>query len=146
VRNTGNVGLSGVVVRDDQAGVVPVYASGDVDGNGILDVGETWTYVASGTARSGNYSNIGTVNGNFTDSLGQKSAVSAQDPSSYTGIASGVLVLLCTGGLIIPTPHSTLQSHIIYHLAPTHSVQEVTHPIFMCTSQLISNTCRHSAI
>jgi hypothetical protein len=90
VRNTGNVGLSGVVVADDHAGVVPVYSSGDLDGDGILDVGETWTYTASGNASAGNYSNVGNATGRYMDSQNQSQVVAASDPSGYLGAQPGV--------------------------------------------------------
>ncbi len=90
VRNTGNVGVAGIVVSDNQTGVTPVYASGDLNNNGILDVGETWTYTASGTALGGTYSNVGTVRGSVTDSLGRRADVSAMDPSGYVGSEQGM--------------------------------------------------------
>ncbi|MGH6707474.1 MAG: DUF7507 domain-containing protein, partial [Bradyrhizobium sp.] len=57
VKNTGNVTLTGVVVKDVFEGILPAVTlfndnlhlgtntfSGDTDGDGNLDVGETWTY------------------------------------------------------------------------------------------------------
>ena len=69
VTNTGNVPLSNVSVTDDK-GVTPVYQSGDSDGDGLLDVSETWTYTASTTATAGQYTNTGTVTGNPVDEQG----------------------------------------------------------------------------
>ena len=40
-------------VADDQGDHVPVYQSGDTNGNGLLDVGETWIYAATGMAVAG---------------------------------------------------------------------------------------------
>jgi uncharacterized repeat protein (TIGR01451 family) len=45
--NTGNVSLTSVIANDDPD-ITLVYSSGD-DGNGILDVGETWFYTGSYT-------------------------------------------------------------------------------------------------
>ncbi len=45
VTNTGNVSLTNVVITDTFAGGATL-ASGDIDNDGILDVGETWTYTA----------------------------------------------------------------------------------------------------
>lgn len=84
VTNTGNVGLANVSVSDNQ-GVTPVYQTGDANGNGLLDLSETWIYTAPGTAAAGSYSNIGTANGRFTDSAGHVAITSASDPSSYFG-------------------------------------------------------------
>ncbi len=59
VTNTGNVPFAeaSVVVTDNQPGVTPVpelnasgFIVGDTNDNDILDPGETWTYVATGTA------------------------------------------------------------------------------------------------
>jgi uncharacterized repeat protein (TIGR01451 family) len=40
VRNTGNIALNHVVVKDNIPGVAPAYVSGDANGNSLLDVGE----------------------------------------------------------------------------------------------------------
>ena len=81
VTNTGNVDLSNVVVTDDQ-GVVPgLISSGN--GDAILDIGETWTYRAAGTAVEGQYANLGTVTA--IDPLQQQ--VADEDPSHYFGEA-----------------------------------------------------------
>ncbi|MBT6681448.1 MAG: DUF11 domain-containing protein, partial [Chloroflexi bacterium] len=48
VTNTGNVSLSGVTLSDNLEGS-PSYASGDTDGDGLLDVDETWIYSAGHT-------------------------------------------------------------------------------------------------
>ena len=85
VSNLGNVPLSNVTVTDSQAGVTPVFQSGDTDGDGELDQGETWIYVANGTAVAGNYTNTGTATGDFTDTAGHTRADSATDDSSYFG-------------------------------------------------------------
>ncbi len=50
VSNVGDVGVSDVVVVDDQLGVVAGPLSGDADGDGVLDVDEVWVYEASGVA------------------------------------------------------------------------------------------------
>src|SRR5205085_143104 len=42
VLNDGNETLSGVAVSDPLC--APVFGAGDGNGNGLLDVGETWTY------------------------------------------------------------------------------------------------------
>jgi len=49
VANNGNVTISNVTLVDtmlSNAGVTPVYSSGDDDNDGNLDVGETWVYTA----------------------------------------------------------------------------------------------------
>jgi hypothetical protein len=82
VTNTGNVPLSNINVIDNRTGVAPFYVSGDTNSDNVLQVGEVWTYQATGIAVAGQYANIGIVVGtppsgpNVTDS----------DPSHYFGI------------------------------------------------------------
>ena len=52
VSNTGGVALDRVVVSDDRLGA-PTLIGGDANGNGRLDVGETWTYTARETVQAG---------------------------------------------------------------------------------------------
>ena len=80
VANTGNIPVGTILVSDSEAGITPIYTSGD-DGNGLLDVGESWTFAATGTARAGLYVNVGSVNG--TDYYGQP--VSDNDLAHYFG-------------------------------------------------------------
>src|SRR4029079_9350126 len=56
VTNQGNAAIAGVVVTDDNLtpgtpgdDFSPGFTGGDTDGDGLLDVGETWTYTASHT-------------------------------------------------------------------------------------------------
>ena len=55
----------------------PTYEGGDVDGDGLLDVGETWLYSATGVAVTGQYCNVATVSAT--------GVASASDPACYTG-------------------------------------------------------------
>ena len=85
VTNTGNVALSSVTVTDNQPGVTPVYQSGDLNNNSLLDLSETWIFSAAGIAVAGNYSNLGTARGTFTDTAGHSRTAMATDASSYFG-------------------------------------------------------------
>ncbi len=79
VTNKGDVPLSNIVVTDNQ-GVTPVYKEGDTNNNNLLDLTETWIYEATGTAKSGQYANIGIVTGKYNEQ-----EVNDQDPSHYFG-------------------------------------------------------------
>ena len=90
VTNTGGSPASGVALVDDNGtsnnsadDFSPTYVSGDSNNNGLLDVGETWLYTASGTAMTGPYCNVATV--------------------SATGVASGTDPACYTGG-VVPLP------------------------------------------
>ena len=74
ITNTGNVPLTDVVVSDDQSVAVICPATG-------LVVGASMTCTGSGTAASGQYANLGTVEG--IDPSGKQ--VSDRDPSHYFG-------------------------------------------------------------
>ena len=60
VTNTGNAAIAGVVVTDDNLtpgtpgdDFNPAPTGGDTDGDGKLDVGETWIYTATHTSDAG---------------------------------------------------------------------------------------------
>jgi uncharacterized repeat protein (TIGR01451 family) len=97
VTNTGNAALSIVTLSDD-AGVTPVYSSGD-NGNDILDVGESWSYTGSALAIPGQYNNTGTVMATATDATGTVSiTVSSSESDSYFGINPGIQIVKLTNG------------------------------------------------
>jgi uncharacterized repeat protein (TIGR01451 family) len=79
VTNSGNVPLVNIQVSDDQ-NVVPVYASGDGNVNGVLDLNETWVFSASAIVVPGPYVNVGTATGIFDGIL-----VSSSEPSYHFG-------------------------------------------------------------
>ncbi len=94
VTNTGNVDLTDVAVTDNM-GVIPVYVSGDVNDDGILQVDETWVYEAGGTAIAGQYENLGAVTAAFA-ATGE--TVSDSDPSHYFGSAPAIEIEKATNG------------------------------------------------
>ncbi|MCT7958026.1 DUF7507 domain-containing protein [Laspinema palackyanum] len=92
VTNTGNVALSNVSVTDDKEGTIANLVSGDIDEDGSLDTNETWVYEATGTAVAGEYTNMGRVEGSFTDDLGNEATPTAEDPSDYFGADPGIAI------------------------------------------------------
>jgi uncharacterized repeat protein (TIGR01451 family) len=97
VKNDGNVGLTGVSVSDSPSqtitaikgtGIYSAYNSGDTDHDGVLDQGETWHFMATGTAGTGLYTNTATATtAAVTDDCGDSVTPTATDGSSYTGHA-----------------------------------------------------------
>ena len=79
IKNKGNVALSTIVVTDNM-GIVPLYVSGDVNYDQILQVNETWIFEAEATAEAGQYANIGIVQGQY-----KGTTVQDTDASHYFG-------------------------------------------------------------
>ena len=115
VNNTGNVPLADVTVVDDAGtpGVpgddfAPDFVSGDANGNGLLDLDETWVYVASGIAEAGQYENIVTAEGRPTDLEGEPlddfDPVTDTDPSHYFGVLGGIHIEKATNGQDADSP------------------------------------------
>ncbi len=106
VTNTGNVALGNIVITDDN-GTVPTsddlyptlqpadlaHHTGDENGNGVLDLNETWIFTAAGTAEKLAYTNHVVVEGTTdiggvvvaTDVCGDLLSASASASSGYTG-------------------------------------------------------------
>lgn len=80
VTNQGDAPLSAVQVTDDQGAAVSCPKT-------VLQPGESMACTASGTAKEGQFKNVGTV----TASPPCGAAVSAQDPSHYKGGGSGAI-------------------------------------------------------
>ena len=77
VTNDGMVALSDIVLSDDHGtpgdtsdDFTPIFLGGDADGDGLLDVGETWIYEASTVVSAGQYTNLGAVTGTPVDADG----------------------------------------------------------------------------
>jgi hypothetical protein len=94
---TGGHPTGDITVVDDDVAVTPVYVSGDTNENGILELGETWIYEATGTADQAQYANTATVDGN---DIIDEQAVSDTDPSNYQ------MVISATGGDFSLAPYA----------------------------------------
>ncbi|MBX3011905.1 MAG: DUF11 domain-containing protein [Caldilineaceae bacterium] len=104
VRNSGPVTATNISVTDDITGVTPVYVSGDLNNNGVLEPTETWLYQATGVAVAGQYRNIGTVRG--TDADGDE--ITAQDPSHYFGLANAAIQIVKVASSTVVTAGETV--------------------------------------
>ncbi|WP_035456984.1 DUF7507 domain-containing protein, partial [Algoriphagus terrigena] len=90
LENTGNVSIQNPVVTDPGASSPPTYESGD-DGDGVLEVGETWEFTATHVVTqedidSGGYTNTATasgdlISGSIPDASGQATVPSIPNPS-----------------------------------------------------------------
>ncbi|MBW6469060.1 MAG: hypothetical protein K0B85_07895 [Coriobacteriia bacterium] len=105
VTNTGTAPLSNIVVTDSEAGVVPVYVSGDTNGDDILDLDETWIYEAAGVVTydlllsGGNpYTNTGYAEGDWTDEFDNKGDADDEDDSGFTAYGLVEVVKYTNGG------------------------------------------------
>ncbi len=98
VTNPTGVALSSVSVSDNIAGVNPTpvlsggFNVGDTNHDGLLEMGETWVFTATGIAQAGQYSNIGTATGTPVTPTGGTipgaTPVSATNPDHYYGTLS----------------------------------------------------------
>jgi uncharacterized repeat protein (TIGR01451 family) len=94
VTNTGNVNLTNIQVNDDILGSITTIID-QGDGDAILSVGESWTLEATGDASCGDYTNLGTVTGDYGDVT-----VSDEDPSHYNVVcAPGIDIEKSTNGV-----------------------------------------------
>jgi hypothetical protein len=94
VRNTGTVGLTGIVVTDDRGVTV------NCVGQTVLAPGASMTCTGSAPATLGQYRNVGTVRANWSTPSGS-GVVTDSDASHYLGISTttpegeGPKVVLC---------------------------------------------------
>jgi hypothetical protein len=89
VTNTGNAPVRVTMITDDNGtpgeasdDLTASYVAGDANGNGLLDVGETWLYQASTTVQAGPYLN--TVQVSASEPVTQQSATGS-DVAGYYG-------------------------------------------------------------
>src|SRR5829696_2717915 len=86
VTNAGTIEIQITRLLDDAGTLAdasddfePAFDGGDTDGDGLLDAGELWRYLAHGLVQAGRYVNLATVEGTGTN--GQ--AVLDTDPAVY---------------------------------------------------------------
>ncbi|MBI3157524.1 MAG: hypothetical protein HYZ20_19260, partial [Burkholderiales bacterium] len=121
VTNDGMVALSDIDLSDDHGTpgipgddfdptpiLAGIYNIGDLDADGLLDVGETWTYQASTVVTAGQYTNLGDVTGTPVDADGNPIPSLPQptdtDPDNHFGAQAGIHLEKYTNGEDADTP------------------------------------------
>ena len=100
VTNTGNDPLANVVVTDDTLGPITSF-TGDTNGNGLLDLTETWTYTKTATAVAGQQTNVGSVTGQDAYTA---ATVTDNNPANYFGDAPAINIVKFVNGQDADTP------------------------------------------
>lgn len=109
VQNTGQAPLTGVSLSDSLAGITtPVLASGDTDGDGVLDPGETWIYTYSYTVTQADVDsgssivNVATVDTDQTDPVDSSSVTVANaSTAAFTVVKDADLAQFTEAGDVI---------------------------------------------
>src|SRR3954452_13755831 len=103
VTNLSGGAVGGIALFDDNGtpgfgddDFVPAYISGDINSNGLLDVGEVWLYRAFGTVTAGQYQNTAAVTGTQNGTT-----FAASDKANYFG-STGVRIVKLVNGQQAP--------------------------------------------
>ena len=102
VTNTGNVPLANVAVSDDKLGPITSF-TGDANGNGLLDLTETWIYATTATALAGQQTNTGTATAQDANNP-PGTTVSDDNPANYFGDAPAINIVKLVNGQDADTP------------------------------------------
>jgi hypothetical protein len=100
VTDPGDVPVTSVVVTDDQLGTITSF-TGDTNGDGFLDPGETWTYTAIATALDGQQTNVATVTG---EDFLTGTPVTDDNPANYFGVAPAINIVKFVNGQDADSP------------------------------------------
>src|SRR4029077_20745752 len=120
--NTGNVPLANVVVSDDKLGPITSF-TGDTNGNGLLDLTETWTYMQTATALAGQQTNTGTVTGRDANNP-PGATVTDNNPANYFGDAPAIHIVKFVNGQDAnspPGPHVAAGSTVTFTYVVTNT-------------------------
>ena len=121
VSSTGVVSLTSIVVTDSVTGVTPVYVSGDVNSDDILDPDEQWLYRATGIAVQGQYTNTGYAAGVTPEG----DPAHAQDASHYFGELFAAIEIEKSASAAFVAPGTTVTyTFVVSNVgdAPLHDV------------------------
>ena len=86
-----------------QAGHRSPASRGDTNGNGLLDLTETWTYTQTATALAGQQTNIGTVTGQDANNP-PGTTVTDNNPANYFGDAPAIHIVKFVNGQDADSP------------------------------------------
>jgi large repetitive protein len=121
VTDTGNVPLANVAVSDDKLGPITSF-TGDTNGNGLLDLTETWLYTQNATALADQQTNVGIVTG--VDANPPGTTVTDDNPANYFGGAPAMILLKLVNGedANLPTgPHVAAGSPLTFTYRVTNT-------------------------
>ncbi|WP_435526268.1 DUF7507 domain-containing protein [Microbacterium elymi] len=99
-------------------------AAGDVNGNGMLDPGETWCFTATGTVTASAYRNTATVTADVVGQADQ--SVTASDVATYTGTVPGIIVRKYLDGVAAQTKDAAVLVAAGSHATFTYRVSVTT--------------------
>ena len=92
--------LANVVVSDDKLGPITSF-TGDSNGDGLLDLTETWIYTTTATALAGQQTNVGTVTGQDPNT---GTTVTDDNPANYFGDAPAISIVKFVNGQDADSP------------------------------------------
>src|SRR4029078_13078630 len=121
VTTTGNTPLANVVVSDDKLGPITSF-TGDTNGNGLLDLTETWTYTANATALAGQQTNTGTVTAQDANPPG--APATDNNAANYFGDAPGINIVKFVNGQDADSttgPHVAAGSNVAFTYGVTNT-------------------------
>ena len=97
VTNTGNVGLSNVILDDPKLDLNGAEA-GTAIAIGTMAAGQAYTTYRTGTWQAGQWTNTAFASGSYSDTAGHSKEVKAQDDANYFGALPGLVTnsSLCT--------------------------------------------------
>jgi uncharacterized repeat protein (TIGR01451 family) len=109
VTNDGNVDLT-PTVTDDLLGalgdptslganVLSIDESGGTAGNAILEAGETWTYIVTGTWEHKSVTNTAAASASYVDAAEDSQTASDDDTANYIGVIPALAILKTTNGV-----------------------------------------------
>jgi hypothetical protein len=132
VTNTGTVTLNNVAVADNKLGDISCPSTS-------LAPGATMTCLADGTAKAGQYANVGSVSADY-----KGTTVKDSDPSHYTGVTPGIDIEKATNGQDAddpPGPYVTPGSTVTWTYVVTNTGAPALTNVAVTDDQLGAVSC-----